>query len=112
MGDGRGASGNDDGGAPGSLWCNWSDDPEILKILLAQFNRPRQSVEGGSGDAEAGGGARGDEERMKGGGEGGQGGDGDGDGDAAGESADVHLHLSEVCGNRFFFALFPVLSAL
>lgn len=99
MGDGRGPGGNDDGGgAPGSLWCNWSDDPEILKILLAQFDRSQQqqAAEGagaagaGAGDAQAVDGARDEGETERG--EGGQGGDGVG-----AESADVHLHLSEVC---------------
>eukprot|EP00752_Nemacystus_decipiens_P007482 g6684.t1 len=95
MGDGRGVTGNEDGGGPGSLWCNWSDDPEILKILLAQF-KGGGGGGGGGGDTEpGGGGAGGHDDGTKEAGEGGQDGDGDGDGDG-GESADVHLHLSEL----------------
>ncbi|CAM9728964.1 unnamed protein product, partial [Ectocarpus fasciculatus] len=89
MGDGRGVGGSeDDGGPPASLWCNWSDNPEILKTLLAEFNRQPIGGEGVSGDAE---------------GEGGGGGDGGGEAEGgqekreeSGESSDMHLHLSEL----------------
>ncbi|CAM9736796.1 unnamed protein product, partial [Hapterophycus canaliculatus] len=100
MGDGRGMGGPDDGGAIMSVWCNWTDDPEILKTLLAEFNRQPLGGEGGAGGGEGRPGAEavaatGDgrevtgerEEKHQQRGEGGRGG---------GEGSDVHLHLSEL----------------
>lgn len=90
MGDGRGVGGSEDGGGPpASLWCNWSDDPEILKTLLAEFNRPPIGEgERVSGDTGGDGGGGDDGGEAEGGQE---------KGEESGESSDVHLHLSEVC---------------
>lgn len=102
MADGRGMSGPEDSsGAIISLWCNWADDPQILKTLLAEFE-PRQPLaageasdgpgsEGGNstgGLGEATGGA--DEESPQ----------QEMEEEEGGESSDVHLHLSEVCLGR------------
>ncbi|CAN0058980.1 unnamed protein product, partial [Scytosiphon promiscuus] len=94
MGDGRGMGGLEDGGAIISLWCNWADDPAILKTLMAEFDRQpsggaASDGPGGEGGNNAGGGgeAAGEAEAKRAREEGGDGG---------GESSDVHLHLSEL----------------
>lgn len=77
MGDGRGVE-RSDGGVFPSLWCTWSDDPEILQTLLAEFR--------GAG-AGAGSGSEAGEEKGAGGEE---------EEEEDGERSDVHMHLSEV----------------
>ena len=115
MGDSRGIDGSEGGGFL-SVWCNWSDNPEILRALLAEF---------GNTGAGAGGVASGD-----GGGRGGRGGEVDGvaaeagrradeaKGDAGGgggdeeeedgERVNLRMHLSEVCMRNRPFIYFNV----
>lgn len=73
-----------------SLWCNWSDDPEILKALLAEFRGAGAGAEadGGMEVAEAAAsGVQAAEDEEPAGAEG---------GDEEWERSDVHMHLSEV----------------
>lgn len=111
MADGRGADGSDLS-ATLSVWCNWSDDPEILQILLREFkgigarvigdsvsNDTETSVPGAAASV-----AKGKEREEAAGNEGAEGVAGasvgnEGQGvaaEGARDRSDLHMHLSEV----------------
>lgn len=113
MADGRGADGSD---LPTtlSMWCNWSDDVEILHSLLREFRGTgaeassntsdvAAATNGAEADASAGGrglvGTEGAGKAADGPEGAGSGGGADEDGAARGnygERSDIHMHLSEV----------------
>lgn len=102
MADGRGADGSDLAMTL-SVWCNWSDDADILRTLMEEFRADGKAGEGVSDSDEASvdrgvdGGEEGGDESDGGGGkrEGHEAGPGPAGGDF-GERSDVHMHLSEV----------------
>lgn len=100
MGDARGIGGpEDNNGAIISLWCNWADDPEILKTLLAEFNREPLGAGEGTSSSSGGAGAEDGSSAGDGGEESGKAEEKQPQGGVeGGESSDVHLHLSEVSG--------------
>lgn len=97
-GEGRGSDGSD-GTASMSVWCNWSEDPEILQALLREFRGTGAGNSADDNEAST-------ERRVK---EGTEEGEETGAGVAKiwegeeeeeeidiGERSDIHMHLSEV----------------